>query len=99
MEYDRSIVTFLDLLGFRELVDKRSPEVLLSLLNRLRDETKPSPFAEKAMGVSALTFSDCTVRVAPILSGNDNPFVRASFSLGVALLLFAENYLTSQPSF
>lgn len=41
MQYRRSIFTFLDILGFRELIRTKKPEEIGKLLTQLREHTKP----------------------------------------------------------
>ncbi len=73
MEYRESLFTFLDILGFRSVVEKRPASEVGTLLQRLRKEAKPDAELAKTLDMSFLTFSDCTVRAVPIVSeGNSH---------------------------
>lgn len=66
--YRRSIFTFLDILGFRQIVEKSDPKLVQEVLATLREEAKPDDNLSELLEMSFLTFSDCTVRTVPIES-------------------------------
>src|SRR5437870_2013254 len=66
MQYRRSIFTFLDVLGFRELVSTKKLDEIEKLLRRLREHTKPDDELASKLEMQFQTFSDCTVRAVPL---------------------------------
>ena len=73
MHYRRSVVTFLDILGFHELIHKQ-PEEVGKLLTRLRQHTKPDDKTALLLEMQFQTFSDCTVRAVPLDSESNAKF-------------------------
>ncbi len=66
MRYRRSIFTFLDVLGFRELVRTKTAEEIRELLTKLQKHTKPDDLTAEKLEKQFQTFSDCTVRAVPL---------------------------------
>lgn len=67
--YRRSIFTFIDILGFSQIVQKsKNPDEIKEMLATLQQEAKPEGEMAKLMEMSFLTFSDSTVRSVPIES-------------------------------
>ena len=65
--YRRSIFTFIDILGFSQIVEKsKDPEEIKGMLELLREEAKPESKTAELMEMSFLTFSDSTIRSVPI---------------------------------
>lgn len=71
MEYRSSVFTFLDILGFRRIVEKHSADEVGALLARLRQAAQPDKRVAEDLEMSFLTFSDCTVRAVPIESASN----------------------------
>src|ERR1019366_8200325 len=96
MEYRRSIFTFLDFLGFGELVkEEKSANVIDGILGTLRYETTPAAFAEKHLEISSLSFSDSTVRAVPIESGSKpTPLANGILYYELMTLILAQSYLS-----
>lgn len=72
--YRRSIFTFIDILGFREIAQKGKPEDIKALLENLQREATPDDRVADDLEMSFLTFSDCTVRVVPLDSKSNKKF-------------------------
>ena len=72
--YRPSILTFVDILGFREIARKGKPEDIKELLESLKREATPDDNLAKDLEMSFLTFSDCTVRVVPVDSRSNKKF-------------------------
>ena len=66
MQYRRSLFTFLDILGFRELIRTKTPDEIGKLLTQLREHTKPDDKTASMLEMQFQTFSDCTVRAVPL---------------------------------
>jgi hypothetical protein len=67
--YRRSIFTFIDILGFSQIVEKtEDPQKIKDMLELLREEARPESEMAKLMELSFLTFSDSTIRSVPIES-------------------------------
>jgi hypothetical protein len=75
--YRDAIVTFIDILGFQALVDKKSEKEVAGAITRLQQSVQPAPVGTRRKpSVRAIrpsrvhAFSDCVVRVRPI-AGED----------------------------
>jgi hypothetical protein len=66
MQYRRSLFTFLDILGFRELIRTKTPDEIGKVLTQLREHTKPDETTASMLEMQFQTFSDCTVRAVPL---------------------------------
>lgn len=66
MQYRRSIFTFLDVLGFRELIRTKTAAEISELLTNIQEHTKPDDLNAERLEMQFQTFSDCTVRAAPL---------------------------------
>jgi hypothetical protein len=66
--YRKAVVTFLDVLGFKHLVETRSPEDILKILKAVKRFTAgdQDPREDKEFNAFTTMFSDCVVRVRPI---------------------------------
>lgn len=72
--YRRSIFTFIDILGFREIAQKGKPEEIKALLENLQREAQPDDKVADELEMSFLTFSDSTVRVVPLDSKSNKKY-------------------------
>lgn len=72
--YRRSLFTFIDILGFREISQKSKPEDIKSLLEIFKRNAMPNEQIASDMEMSFLTFSDCTIRIVPIESTSNQRF-------------------------
>jgi hypothetical protein len=69
MKYDISIITYIDILGFRNIVNQRNkPKDIYSILKSFRYFSKPDTELARDYEQSFYNFSDCAVRVTKILS-------------------------------
>lgn len=64
--YESCIVTFVDILGFREIVTKRPAAEISAMLSLLRKTTEISETAQEKPEVDYYAFSDSIVRVRRI---------------------------------
>jgi len=68
-EYQISIISFFDILGFGEKVDKsKTPEVIKGILETLQYREKPDKDLAKLYGQSFINFSDTAIRITNILN-------------------------------
>lgn len=72
--YRRSIFTFMDILGFRKIVESENAASVKKLLDLLHEEAKPDPGSAATFEMEFLTFSDSTVRSIPIESASNKKF-------------------------
>lgn len=70
MKYATSLVTFVDILGFRDIVSRKSADEIATILRRLISTAKPFGFNARPEDVSFVNFSDNIVRVSAL---PDNP--------------------------
>jgi len=64
--YEKAIVSFIDILGFKEFVENSSAELIKSILDRVHKFTKPIITDEKLdyeTEADVISFSDCIIRV------------------------------------
>lgn len=64
VKYSRSIVSYLDILGFRELVETKTPGSISRILRILAESVKPEPIF-KSEKVRFTRFSDTVIRSMP----------------------------------
>ena len=60
--YRRCLTTFLDILGFKQLIRTQSPEFVHRLLDDLKRHATPKDFDKSELDAESLNFSDCVVR-------------------------------------
>ena len=72
--YEKGVLTFLDILGFREIVSNRKPDEIEEILNLLAKVSGVDEKREYQHAPSVLAFSDSIVRVATIGSKEKNTF-------------------------
>ena len=68
LEYEPHLMTYIDILGFRELVAKKSPNFISRAIRRVQEITEPDPRIRKANKEHYVNFSDLIVHTVPILS-------------------------------
>jgi hypothetical protein len=75
MAYRTSIFTYLDILGFKELINTLKADEVADLLSQLRDHAEPDDRLANDLEIRFQTFSDCTVRSVPLdsKSNQKNP--------------------------
>jgi class 3 adenylate cyclase len=64
--YRRCLVSFFDILGFRDIVNKKEPGEIASLMDLFQSTGKISPETEEAFEARSFQFSDCIVRMMPL---------------------------------
>lgn len=74
MDYTVALVTYLDVLGFKEILENRTAYEIRKLLDLFRTETDPGGSDDENAGVSFFNFSDLIVRVTNVLSPNNRKF-------------------------
>jgi hypothetical protein len=67
VNYTRSIVSYLDILGFRELVETKKPGEISRILRILGESIKPHP-DDEPIDISFTRFSDTIIRSIPSIS-------------------------------
>jgi hypothetical protein len=68
LEYRDAIVTYLDILGFRQLVQNRPAFELAAILRTLGQHAKPDANVAQLYEMSTVNFSDLTLRIVPLTS-------------------------------
>lgn len=61
--YEKAIVTFLDILGFADIIHQSNPQAVKAVLDRLESFTVPDIKEESGCEPEAISFSDSVVRV------------------------------------
>ncbi len=72
--YRKSIITFLDILGFRSLIESRPFDKIQTALKVLKNVSQQfiEEIDENSFSRAVIQFSDSIVRVRPLLIGNDH---------------------------
>jgi hypothetical protein len=68
LSYSPHVVTYLDILGFRELVEKKSPNFISRAIRKVKDITVPDDLKIKRDKENYVNFSDLIVHTIPVLS-------------------------------
>jgi hypothetical protein len=68
VEYTQSIISYLDVLGFRDLIDNKSAGHISRIVRILKEKAKPDQEISKGNGVKFFNFSDTVIRITPIKS-------------------------------
>src|ERR1035437_9546209 len=70
-DYVPSVVTYLDILGFQQMVDSRPCDEIASILQLLQSHTRPTESDESLWHYSFKSFSDLVVRSFPLCGGGE----------------------------
>ena len=65
-QYSEHVVTFIDILGFKELVKRESAESIGNMLGRLEKVTDSGEYERLVMGRRTIAFSDAIVRASAL---------------------------------
>lgn len=82
--YRLAIVTFIDILGFSEIVAELKPDKINKILKIVEESTNPSDFAQSPLNARTIAFSDSIIRVR-IIESKEN----LAYPIG---LVFSELY-------
>jgi hypothetical protein len=74
VKYSPSIVTFVDVLGFSDLVAKRTAADVADILSRFASHNAPSRLSDQET-ISYFAFSDTVVRIVPMSDAQDEDAV------------------------
>ncbi len=76
VNYSFSLITYLDILGFRDLIQHRTPGEISRVVRILKEKTKPDEQVAKIHGMKFFNFSDTAVRITPVYTPLNikNPF-------------------------
>ncbi len=74
VQYDEALVTYLDILGFRELVQSETAGRISKTIRLVREALKPSHDRAKLYQMTYQNFSDLTVVSIPVLSAGNLQF-------------------------
>ena len=75
VRYTPSLVAYLDILGFRDLVSKISPNRISRIIRMVKEEIIPNGMFAEAAKVQHRNFSDLTVITLPNHKLQTDPFV------------------------
>lgn len=96
VEYTRSIVSYLDILGFRQLVETRTAGAISRILRILTESVKPNVIS-KSEGLRFTTFSDTVIRSVPVARHFPHNFIFELRSILYAqMALIPQNILYSR---
>lgn len=68
MNYAISIISYFDILGFKDIIETRQPNEIIDILKRFRYMATPDKELSKDLEQNFFNFSDCAVRTTKVLS-------------------------------
>ena len=71
LQYSPHLITYIDILGFRELVEEKSPNFISKAIRRVIETTAPDSETLKKNRENYISFSDLIVHTTPILPPSD----------------------------
>lgn len=74
LAYTPHLITYIDILGFRELVEKRSPNFISYAIRQVIEATEPDRKIRETNQENYIKFSDLIVHTVPILSPSNQKF-------------------------
>jgi hypothetical protein len=74
LEYSLHLISYIDILGFRELVAEKSPNFISKAIRRVIETTAPDAQIMKRNRENYINFSDLIVHTVPILSSANKKF-------------------------
>ena len=66
VNYSYSLITYLDVLGFRDLVEHKTAGQISQIIRILKETTKQDKDVSKEHEMGFFNFSDTTIRIAPL---------------------------------
>jgi hypothetical protein len=72
LNYSLHLITYIDILGFRELVEKKDPNFISKAIREVRDVTTPSVHVNKYKKENYVNFSDLIVHSVPFVENSDD---------------------------
>jgi hypothetical protein len=93
VKYTRSIVSYLDILGFRELEEAKSAGEISRILRILTESVKPHP-TDEPVRIQFTKFSDTVIRIVP-----ETRLSVAYFIYELKSILRAQLHVVPVPSF
>jgi len=74
LAYSPHLITYIDILGFRELVEEKSPNFISRAIRRVIQTTAPDELIRKRNRENYVNFSDLIVHTVPIFSSANKKF-------------------------
>jgi hypothetical protein len=96
LSYCTAVITYIDILGFQNLLDSETPGRLSKMLRLLREAHQPSPEIKKLDRIEFQAFSDLVVRYCPIDSPTNVSNPTGSLFSEILSLVYAQTELISQ---
>ncbi len=69
--YSPHLITYIDILGFRELVEKKDPNFISKAIREVLEVTRPSVHTQKFKKENYVNFSDLIVHTVPFVDNSD----------------------------
>lgn len=96
LKYSPHLITYIDILGFRELVKTKSPNFISRAIRQVIEATAPDDKIRKANEENYVKFSDLIVHTVPILSRANKKFRDGIVFLEIHGLVAAQAMLVDQ---
>ena len=71
LDYSLHLVAYIDILGFRELIEEKDPNFISKAIRQVRDVTKPNVHTNKYKKENYVIFSDLIVHTVPFADNSD----------------------------
>ncbi|HEU4560459.1 MAG TPA: hypothetical protein VFS20_21595 [Longimicrobium sp.] len=75
MSYEHAVVSFVDILGFKALVETRAAKEINQILSRLETTAQPFMMAGEEKPIVFMNFSDTVVRISPLSSKSNRELI------------------------
>ncbi|MBZ5494178.1 MAG: hypothetical protein LAO76_24910 [Acidobacteriia bacterium] len=68
VRYDLAVISYIDILGFRNLIETKSAGEISRVVRKLKERTKPDKEESRYHGMKFFNFSDTAIRITPVIN-------------------------------
>lgn len=90
VSYSQSIISYLDVLGFRDLINCKTPGQISRIVRLLKERTKQDKEVSRAHGMKFFAFSDTIIRINPTAAPQHPKFKAGHLFLEILDLVHAQ---------
>jgi hypothetical protein len=96
LEYSPHLITYIDILGFRDLIKDKPPNFISRAIRRVMETTAPDKWIRKVNEENYVKFSDLIIHTVPILSAANKKFRDGMVFLEIQSLALAQAALVEE---
>lgn len=98
VSYDLAVISYIDVLGFRNLIDTKTAGEISRIVRKLKERTQPDKEESQHQGMKFFNFSDTAIRITPVINphskhGTGNLFFELLALVHVQYLLILEKII------